>query len=654
MLDSCSFPGDLAECHRQMAQLQACLAEQAQRINEQAQRISEQEQRISEQQQQAAEQAQQYRDLDQVLSRTTEDFSRLQEEHRNSLELLHQLQRWAFGSRRERHVADPRQRHLFDMASLLPDARTDAAAGTTPEATTTPAEDAAASLAAQQRAARRRSQRAARKLCLDALPQIEHHHDVAEDEKVCDACGREKTCIGEDVSRLLDFVPASLEVHNHHLKKYACTCGQCGVTTAAAPVKPIEKCIAGPGLLSSLIVSKCSDHVPLYRSEDILVRHGLHIPRSTLCDWVHGGSMLLLPLVAFMMMRVLQQPVLWTDDTPVMFFDRNGRLVTTRRRQSSLRRGRFWPYIARGDAPYSVFEFTVSRRRDGPATVLSGWSGFLQADAYSGYDSVIHDSQGRIIEVACWAHARRKFFEALETDRRACGLMLEWIGQLYDIEDRALLLSDAERLRLRQAESLPILSRMGQWLNVDAGRMLPDGVLPKSSAGKAIRYVLNHWSALQVYTTDGRLTIDNNLSERTVRLLALGRSNWLFLGSEDAGYRMAVLFTIVANAKRHHLDPFAYVRDLLLRMSTLYADSGVKVPDFTQVSSAEFRGLGMSLATQLSSEALTAMLPDHWATAHPEHVLVHRIAEARQVADRKRDRREQRRGIHVVPPTASK
>jgi len=142
-----------------------------------------------------------------------------------------------------------------------------------------------------------------------------------------------------------------------------------------------------------LIVSKCSDHVPLYRGEDILVRHGLHIPRSTLCDWVHGGSMLLLPLVAFMTMRVLQQPVLWTDDTPVMFFDRNGRLVATRRRRSSLRRGRFWPYIARGDAPYSVFEFTVSRHRDGPATVLSGWSGFLHADACSGYDSVIHDSQ---------------------------------------------------------------------------------------------------------------------------------------------------------------------------------------------------------------------------------------------------------------------
>ena len=144
--------------------------------------------------------------------------------------------------------------------------------------------------------------------------------------------------------------------------------------------------------------------------------------------------------------------------------------------------------------------------------------------------------------------------------------------------------------------------------------------------------------------------MDNNLSERTVRLLALGRSNWLFLGSEDAGYRMALLFTIVANAKRHHLDPFAYVRDLLLRMSALYADSGMEVPDFTQVPSAEFRGLGISLAREMASEALTAMLPDHWATAHPEHVLVHRIAEARQVADRKRDRREQRRGIRVVSP----
>jgi transposase len=400
-----------------------------------------------------------------------------------------------------------------------------------------------------------------------------------------------------------------------------------------------------------LIVSKTGDHLPIYRSEDILVRHGLHIPRSTLCDWMHRSALLLLPLVAFMTIRILRQNVLWTDDTRVLFFDRNGKPVQSKNGESMIRRGRFWPYIARGDAPYTVFDFTVSRDRDGPMSMLSDWSGPLHADAYSGYDPVIHRSNGLIIEVACWAHARRYFEQALDNDRKLCGLVLEWVRQLYDIEDRALLMSDDDRLALRQAESIPILRRMGAWLKVDeegvhSKNALPDGVLPKSSTGKAVRYVLNNWKAMNVFTTDGRLTIDNNLSERTVRALAIGRANWKFIGSEPAGYRMAVLFTIMANAKRHHLEPFAYVRDLLMKLSSLCSECGVVIPDFTEVSDltgAEFRELGISLASQLPEEALSGMLPDQWAAANPNKVLVHRIEEARQVANRKRDDRQKRR-----------
>ena len=277
---------------------------------------------------------------------------------------------------------------------------------------------------------------------------------------------------------------------------------------------------------------------------------------------MHRSALLLLPLVGFITTRILKQTVLWTDDTPVMFFDRNGKPVHGKKGNSSLRRGRFWPYIARGDAPYTVFDFTISRDRDGPLSMLSGWAGYLQADAYSGYDPVIHQSNGLIMEVACWAHARRYFEQALTNDSKVCGLVLEWVRQLYDIEDRALPLSDDERLALRQSESVPILRRMGEWLKVDdeavlAKKALPDGVLPKSSTGKAVRYLLNNWKALNVFTTDGRLTIDNNLSERAVRALAIGRANWKFIGSEPAGYRMAVLFTIMANAKRHHLEPFS-------------------------------------------------------------------------------------------------
>lgn len=619
MTESLSFPGDLAECHQLMAQQQALFAEQDQR----------------------------YSDLEQVQNRTAKDLDQLREDHQKAIDELRLLRRWVFGSRRERHVPDARQQHLFEMGALFADPEQSSASSEVPAS----AEDAAQTAAAQEKAARRRKKRADRKLCLDALPQIEHHHDVSPEEKICSECQRDKNCIGEEISRVLEFVPGQLEVHNHHLKKYACTCGQCGVTTAPVPMKPIEKCIAGPGLLSSLIVSKCGDHLPTYRSEDILVRHGLHIPRSTLCDWMHRSAMLLLPFVAFITTRILKQNVLWTDDTPVMFFDRNGEPVHGKKGNSSLRRGRFWPYIARGDSPYTVFDFTISRDRDGPMSMLTGWSGFLQADAYSGYDPVIHQSNGLIIEVACWAHARRYFEQALPNDSKVSGLVLEWVRQLYDIEDRALLMSDDERLAVRQAESIPILRRMGAWLKVDddgvfSKKALPDGVLPKSSTGKAVRYVLNNWKALNVFTTNGRLTIDNNLSERTVRALAIGRANWKFIGSEPAGYRMAVLFTVMANAKRHHLEPFAYVCDLLVKMSSLCAECGVDIPDFTKTSSLtgpEFRELGISLASRLPEETLTAMLPDQWAAANPKQVLVHRIEEARQVANRKRDDRQKRR-----------
>jgi transposase len=563
------------------------------------------------------------------------------------------FRRWVYGSRRERHVADPKQQHLFEMGALFAEPESSIEQASVKSEVPASAEDAARNAAAQEKAARRRIKRAERKLCLDALPQVEHQHDVSPEEKVCGECQREKKCIGEEISRVLEFVPGQLEVHNHHLKKYACTCGQCGVTTAPVPMKPIEKCFAGPGLLSSLIVSKTGDHLPTYRSEDILVRHGLHIPRSTLCDWMHRSAMLLLPFAAFITTRILKQDVLWTDDTPVMFFDRNGKPEHGKKGNSSLRRGRFWPYIARGDSPYTVFDFTISRDRDGPMSMLTGWSGFLHADAYSGYDPVIHQSNGLIIEVACWAHSRRYFEQALPNDSKLCGLVLEWVRQLYDIEDRALLMSDDERLALRQAESIPILQRMGAWLKIDveddgvvSKKALPEGVLPKSSTGKAVRYLMNNWKALNVFTTDGRLTIDNNLSERTVRALAIGRTNWKFIGSEPAAYRMAVLFTIMANAKRHHLEPFAYVRDLLLKMSSLCAECRVIIPDFTDASDLTgpgFRELGISLASQLPTEALTSLLPDHWAAANPKQVLVHRIDEAREVANRKRDNRQKRR-----------
>ena len=296
---------------------------------------------------------------------------------------------------------------------------------------------------------------------------------------------------------------------------------------------------------------------------------------------------------------VLQSPVLWTDDTTVT--------VLTGDEEGS-RTGRFWTYIAE-EHPYSVYDFTDTRSRDGPAKFLAGFEGYLHADAYGGYDHIYLGSGNRVIEVACWAHARRKFFEARGNAPREAHQVLEWIRQLYDIEDRARDLSVVERQRLRAAEANPVLDRIEAHLAALAGR-----VLPKAKIAQAVAYAQNQWQALRRYTEDGRLSIDNNVSERTLRHQVIGRKNWLFLGGPQAGPRAAVLYTILASAKRHHIDPWAYVRDLLLR---LHADDA----------------------------RLDELLPDRWAAHHPKAVLTYRLEESRAKAAAQRDRRQRRRAL---------
>ncbi len=273
------------------------------------------------------------------------------------------------------------------------------------------------------------------------------------------------------------------------------------------------------------------------------------------------------------------------------------------------RQGRFWTYIGDEQHPYAVYDFTMSRRRDGPQAFLQGFRGYLHADAYGGYDAISLESGKVVIEVACWAHARRKFFDARNNYPREAYQVLEWIQQLYDIENRGRELSAEARRALRRAEADPVLDRLDAYL-----ARLSLTVLPKSALAKAVGYARNQWDALRCYTTDGCLTIDNNTSERTLRAQAIGRKNWLFLGSTDAGPRAAVLYTILAGAKRHRLEPWAYVRELLLRR---HADDA----------------------------SLEKLLPDRWAAQHPEAVLQHRLDESRRKATARRDRRRRRRTL---------
>jgi hypothetical protein len=329
------------------------------------------------------------------------------------------------------------------------------------------------------------------------------------------------------------------------------------VVVAEPPAKVIDKGIAGPGLVAHVITSKYCDHLPLYRQESILARHGVELSRQTLCDWVMATANKVQPLVNLMRQEVLASKVLHTDDTPVRVQgDKDGAFT-----------GRFWVYIGDDAHPYTVYDYTPSRKRDGPTTFLDGYEGYLQADAFAGYDAIY--AGGDVIEVACWAHCRRYFYDARSTDSNRAHHVLAWIRRLYDIERDGKTLDAEQRRALRQEKSKPLLDGdqnskgLHKWLVEQQAK-----VLPKGPIGQAVTYALNNWTALTRYLDDGILDIDNNEAERALRGIAVGRKNWLFLGSDRGGRAAANHYTLIQSAKRHGIEPFAYLRDVLLRITT--------------------------------------------------------------------------------------
>jgi transposase len=360
--------------------------------------------------------------------------------------------------------------------------------------------------------------------------------------------------LGEEVSERLEYVPASLIVIEEVCPKYACPKG-CTVVTAEKPTAPIEKGLAGPGLLAQVAVSKYGDHLPLHRQADIFRRQGVEISRQTMGDWMRACADLARPLYELMKQGVLGSKAVQTDDTPVPVLD--PALPRTRT-------GRIWTYVGDDDHPFTVYDYTPNRSRDGPEAFLKAFQGYLQADAYSGYDHFYKEPERGIVEVACWAHARRRFYEAQSSDLMRSTVMLAYIRLLYDVEREAReqkLKAEARRA-LRQEKSKPILEDIRAYLE----REQPQ-VLPKSPEGEAIAYTLSNWKALVRYCEDGDLEIDNNGAERSLRGVAVGRKNWMFYGSDEGGRTAAVLTTLIATCKRLHIDPFAYLRDLFQRIS---------------------------------------------------------------------------------------
>jgi transposase len=374
-------------------------------------------------------------------------------------------------------------------------------------------------------------------------------HDLPQAEKHCQVCHQDLRPIGEESSERYEYIPAQLTVTEDVCKKYACACT---VRTATKPPQPIEKSTAGASLLAQVIVGKFADHLPLHRQEQIFERHGVEISRKTMCGWMAQSADLLNPLYAAAKKILFESKAVGTDDTSVKVLDRKLPFART---------GRIWPYFGDKDHPVILYDYTPTRERAGPEKFLQGYRGYLQADAYGGYDAFFKDPARGLVEVGCMAHARRYFHKALESDQTRMGPALLLIAQLYRVEKQARSVSAEDRLRLRQLEAKPILSKLHQYLlDIEAE------VLPKSPEGRAVRYTLKNWAALTRYSEDGNLEIDNNRVERTIRGVAVGRGNWMFFGSDTGGKTAAVLRSFVACCQRAKIDPFAWFKDVLSRI----------------------------------------------------------------------------------------
>jgi transposase len=383
------------------------------------------------------------------------------------------------------------------------------------------------------------------------LPREGRVHEVPPRERACPGCGQDRGPIGEEVSEQLDYRPASLFVVEHVRIKVACRRCEGHVAVAAKPPEPIERGLPGSGLLAQVITSKLSDHLPLYRQEGIFARHGVELSRKTLCGWMAQAAWLLEPIWKAMKSEVLKSRVIQTDDTTVPVLDR---------RLDRARIARLRVYLGDREHPYALYDYTADRSRDGPDRFLGDYRGYLQADAYSGYDRLY--SRG-LVEVGCFAHARRKFFDARASDPERAHEALARIRSLYAVESAGKDLDEAGRLALRRERSAPLLDRFGTWLEEQARF-----VLPKSLIGVAIGYARSNWAALNRYLEAGFLSIDNNASERAVKPVSIGRRNWLFAGSEGGGRTAAILFSVASTCKALGIDPFGYIRDVLDRVCT--------------------------------------------------------------------------------------
>ena len=380
---------------------------------------------------------------------------------------------------------------------------------------------------------------------------------IAPAKQTCPDCGGSLKHLGDDISEMLELEPVRFKVIRHVRPKMACA--KCdSIVQAPAPARPIERGMAGPGLLAHVLVGKYADHLPLYRQSEIYAREGVDLDRSLLAQWVGASSALLAPLTDALRQHVFAADVVHADDTPIPVLAPGlGKTKT----------GRLWTYVrderpAAGEAAPAVwFAYTADRKGEHPQLHLREFTGVLQADAYGGY-SKLYES-GQVLEAACWAHVRRKFVDMHELHKSLVAAeALDRIGALYAIEQQIRGKPPDERRAVRQERSRPLLNALHAWLEQTLSTLSQ-----KSATARAIRYALSRWEALSRYCDDGRIEIDNNAAERALRCVALGRKNFLFAGSDAGGERAAAIYSLLGSAKLNGHNPEVFLREVLSRIS---------------------------------------------------------------------------------------
>ncbi|WP_321469941.1 IS66 family transposase [uncultured Paludibaculum sp.] len=529
------LPGDSAALKAMVLSLLTECDHHAQRAEQQAQRAEQQTQRADEQTRRAEE--------------LRVEMLRLQLE-------LERYKKWYYGPRADRlqSTGDLAQM-LFDFAASM-DQKPVHPDDVPPE---TPQDS-------EVRRVRRRKGR--RNLAnFENLPATTHVHELSAEQRACPCCGTERQEIGADESWQIEYLPGHFERIHHVRKKYACTAcenggGKPSIETAAKPEAAIDKGLAGPGLLAYIVTSKFSDYLPLYRLEDIFARQGFEISRATQSVWCGDVADLAEPLYQLMAQRVRSSHVVATDDT-IMPMLSKGKTANAR----------MWIYVGDDDHAYNVFDFTLNRGRDGPKHFLKDYRQVLLADAYGGYNGVVAGNE--ITRAGCWAHFRRKVVEAEKAAPEIARSVVEVVRALYSVERQAAALPVAERLKLRQENSVPVVTELREKL-----LGWKEQLLPKHPMAEALNYALSQWAELTVFCSDGAVPLDNNISEREMKRVVLNRKNSLFVGNARGGRTAAILASLTSTCRRHDVDPQLYLTQLLTNLpSVRLSDLADWLPD---------------------------------------------------------------------------